>query len=136
MRSGALEAHHALSLGVTVGHVVRVVADVFLSSVGQALVARGLIGHTMGALTVQCLQSQLNTGSAHLEEGGLTALSYGVEAELVETAGRGDGRVVVDSLPAVHGPVVVTVVVDVTVAVKHQPVLAHLFRQRAWRNRY
>ena len=52
MRCRALEAHHALSLGVTVGHVVRVVADVFLSSVGQALVARGLIGHTMGALTV------------------------------------------------------------------------------------
>ena len=52
MRSGALEAHHALSLGVTVGHVVRVVADVFLRSVGQALVARRLVGNSMGALTV------------------------------------------------------------------------------------
>ena len=52
VRCGALEAHHALSLGVAVGHVVRVVADVFLSSVGQPLVARGLIGHTMGTLTM------------------------------------------------------------------------------------
>ena len=132
MRCRALEAHHALSLGVTVGHVVRVVADVFLSSVGQALVARGLIGHTMGALTVQWLQSQLNTGSAHLEERGLTALSYGVEAELVETAGGGDGGVVVDPLAAVHRPVVVAVVVDGAVAVKHQAVLTGLFRQCSW----
>ena len=52
MRSGTLEADHTLSLGVTVGHVVRVVADVFLSSVGQALVARGLIGNTMGTLAM------------------------------------------------------------------------------------
>ena len=52
MRCGALEAHHTLSLGVTVGHVVRVVTDVFLRSVGQALVARGLVGHTMGTLTM------------------------------------------------------------------------------------
>ena len=52
MRSGTLEADHTLSLGVTVGHVVRVVADVFLSSVGQPLVARGLIGHTMGTLAM------------------------------------------------------------------------------------
>ena len=52
MRSGALEAHHTLGLGVTVGHVVRVVTDVFLSSVGQPLVARSLVGHTMGTLTM------------------------------------------------------------------------------------
>ena len=51
MGSRALEPHHTLSLGVTVGHVVGVVAHVFLGSVGQTLVAGGLVGNTVGALT-------------------------------------------------------------------------------------
>ena len=72
----------------------------------------------------------------NLEECCLTSLSYRVDSVLVETAGGGDGGVVVHPLAAVHGPVVVAVVVNVTVAVKHQPVLAHLFCQRAWRNGY
>ena len=68
----------------------------------------------------------------HLEKRSLTSLSYGVQSELVETARGGDGRVVVDSLPAVHGPVVVAVVVDGAVAVEHQAVLTGLFRQGSW----
>ena len=66
----------------------------------------------------------------------MAPLSHGIYSELVKAAGGGDGRVVVHPLAAVHGPVVVAVVVNVTVAVKHQPVLAHLFCQRAWRNEY
>ena len=50
MRSGALEAHNTLRLLVAVGDVVGVVTHVLLSSVGQALVARGLVGHSMGTL--------------------------------------------------------------------------------------
>ena len=61
MRSGTLEADHTLSLGVTVGHVVRVVTDVFLRSVGQALVARGLVGHTMGTLTMVTVATMVTT---------------------------------------------------------------------------
>ena len=61
MRCGALEADHALCLGVTVGHVVRVVTDVFLRSVGQALVARGLVGHTMGTLTMVTVVTMVTT---------------------------------------------------------------------------
>ena len=75
---------------------------------------------------------EISTESAYLEERGLTALAHGVEAELVETARGGDGRVVVDSLPAVHGPVVVAVVVDGAVAVEHQAVLTGLLRQGSW----
>ena len=137
MRCRALEAHHALSLGVTVGHVVWVVTDVFLSSVGQPLVTRGLIGHTMGTLTMGTVVTMyciLGPGSwsDHLEECGLTSLSYRVEAKLVETARGGDGGVIVDSLATVNSPVVVAVVVDGTVAVKHQAVLTGLFRQGSW----
>merc|ERR1712226_1181856 len=60
---------------------------------------------------------------------GLASLSYGVEAELVETARGGDGSVIVDPLATVNSPVVVAVVVDGAVAVKHQAVLTGLFRQ-------
>ena len=72
MRCGALEAHHALRLGVTVGHVVRVVTDVFLSSVGQPLVARGLVGHTMGTLR-QDVTIVLHSIDSHIGEADLNA---------------------------------------------------------------
>ena len=133
MGSRALEPHHALSLGVTVGHVVGVVAHVFLGSVGQPLVARGLIGHTMGTLAmVRVVKIVVTTPWDHLEESGLTSLSYRVETELVETARGRDGGVIVDSLTTVNSPVVVAVVVDGAVAVKHQAVLTGLFRQGSW----
>ena len=73
--------------------------------------------------------------SFHLEEGCLAALAHGVDSELVEAAGRGDGRVVVHPLAAVHGPVVVAVVVDVAVSVKHQSVFTNLLGQSALRRR-
>ena len=50
MRSRTLEANHALGLLVAVGDVVRVVAHVLLRGVGQTLVARGLVSHSMGTL--------------------------------------------------------------------------------------
>ena len=64
----------------------------------------------------------------HLEKRSLTSLSYGVQSELVETARGGDGGVIVDSLATVHRPVVVAVVMNISVAVKHQTVLTDLFR--------
>ena len=70
--------------------------------------------------------------STYLEEGSLAALADGVDAELVEAAGRGDGGVVVGAglgavrVAAVHRPVVVAVVVDVAVAVVGKTVLANL----------
>ena len=70
----------------------------------------------------------------HLEKRSLTSLSYGVQSELVETARGGDGGVIVDSLATVNSPVVVAVVVDGAVAVKHQAVLTGLFRQGSWDN--
>ena len=70
----------------------------------------------------------------HLEKCSLASLSYGVEAELVETARGGDGGVIVDPLATVDSPVVVAVVVDGAVAVKHQAVLTGLFRQSSWDN--
>ena len=68
---------------------------------------------------------------AHLEESGLTALSYGVEAELVETAGGGDGGVVVDPLAAVHRPVVSAVVMHAPYlgGVEKESILALFIRQ-------
>merc|ERR1719323_1779413 len=83
----ALEPNDPLRLFLTVGHRLRVV--------GKALVARGFISYT----------------SSTLEESGLATLANGVDAKLVETARGGDGGVVVDPLAAVHGPVVVAVVV-------------------------
>ena len=74
----------------------------------------------------------LGPGSDHLEECCLATLSYRVEAELVETARGGDGSVIVDPLATVNSPVVVAVVVDGAVAVKHQAVLTGLFRQGSW----
>ena len=52
MRGGALEAHHALCLFVTVSHIVGVVTHMLLGRVSQALVARGLVGNTMGTLVM------------------------------------------------------------------------------------
>lgn len=83
------------------------------------------------------LNSEPTLYGTYLEEGGLTALPDGVDAELVEAAGRGDGRVVVGpglgavGVAAVDGPVVVAVVVDVAVAVVGQTVLADLLGQGA-----
>ena len=65
----------------------------------------------------------------NLEECCLTSLSDRIDSILVETAGRGDGGVVVHPLAAVHGPVVVAVVVDICVPVKHQTVLTNLLSQ-------
>ena len=65
----------------------------------------------------------------YLEESGLASLAHGVDPVLVEAAGRGDGGVVVGPLAAVHGPVVVAVVVDVAVAVVHETVGALLLGQ-------
>ena len=67
-----------------------------------------------------------------LEESGLTSLSYRVETELVETAGGGDGGVVINPLATVNSPVVVAVVVDGAVAIEHQAVLTGFFRQCSW----
>ena len=67
----------------------------------------------------------------YLEECGLASLSHGVDSVCVEASRRRDGSVVIDPVPAVHRPVVVAVVVDVSVPVVHQAVLAHLLRQGA-----
>ena len=50
MGGGALEADDALCLLVAVGQLVGVVADVGLGAVGQAALARGLVGPAVGAL--------------------------------------------------------------------------------------
>ena len=68
----------------------------------------------------------------HLEESGLATLPNRVDPELVEAARGGDGGVVVDPLPAVDRPVVVAVVVNSAVPVKHQPVLTNLLIESAW----
>ena len=60
----------------------------------------------------------------------MASLSHGVDSVGVEASGRRDGRVVVDPVAAVDCPVVVAVVVDVTVAVIYQTVLANLLGQR------
>merc|ERR1719461_1446233 len=108
-----LEPPHGLRLLVAVGHVIGVVAHVLLRRVGQTLVAGGLVGNTFGTL----------------EECSLTSLPYWIDSILVETAGGRDGGVIVHPLAAVHGPVVVAVVVDICVSVKHQPVLTNLLSQ-------
>ena len=69
--------------------------------------------------------------SKYLEEGCLAAFADGVDAKLVETARGGDGGVVVDPFAAVHGPVVVAVVVHSAVPVEHQTILTHLFVEGA-----
>ena len=65
----------------------------------------------------------------YLKKCCLTALSYWVYSVLVETAGGGDGGVVVHPLGAVHSPVVVAVVVHAALAVKHQAILTNLLSQ-------
>ena len=55
MGSGTLEADHRLCLLVAVWNIVGVVADMLLGGVGQALVTRGLVGHTLGALQTMTL---------------------------------------------------------------------------------
>ena len=65
----------------------------------------------------------------HLEECSLTSLSDRVETELVETARGRDWGVIIDSLATVHSPVVIAMIVNISVAVKHQTVLTDLFRQ-------
>ena len=72
MRSGALEAHHTLRLLVAVGDVVGVVTHVLLSSVGETLVARGLVGHTMGTLR-QDVTIVLHSIDSHIGEADLNA---------------------------------------------------------------
>jgi hypothetical protein len=52
----------------------------------------------------------------HLEEGGLAAHSHRIDSVLVQASGGGDGRVVVDPVAAVDGPVVAAEVVDGAVA--------------------
>merc|ERR1712214_44367 len=114
---GALESDDGL--GVAVGHAVGVVAPVVLVAVRLAALAGSLVGSAVSAL----------------EEGGLAALADGVDSELIEASGRGDGGVVVGAgrftvgVAAVDGPVVVAVVVDVAMAVVGQAVLADLLRQ-------
>jgi len=54
-----------------------------------------------------------------------------MKSSLVEAAGRGDGGIVVHPLAAVHGPVVVAVVVHVAVSVKNQTILTRLLGQGA-----
>jgi hypothetical protein len=49
---GTLEPDHALRLLVAVWHAVGVVADVLLGRIGQALLARRLIGHASRTLCV------------------------------------------------------------------------------------
>ena len=66
---------------------------------------------------------------SYLEESGLASLAHWVDPVLVEASRRGDGGVVIGPLAAVHGPVVVAVVVDVAVAVVHEPVGALLLGQ-------
>ena len=83
------------------------------------------------------MKRPLKVSTTNLEEGGLAALADGVDPELVEASGRGDGGVVVGAgrftfgVAAVDGPVVVAVVEDVAVAVVGQAVLADLLRQGA-----
>ena len=72
---------------------------------------------------------------SHLKEGCLAALAHWVDAVLVEAAGGGDGSVVVDSLAAVDRPVVVAVVVDGAVPVKHEAVLTDLLVESSWGGR-
>ena len=61
----------------------------------------------------------------------MAPLSHGIYSELVKAAGGGDGRVIVHPLAAVHGPVVVAVVVHRAVPVEHQTILTHLFVEGA-----
>ena len=59
VRRRTLEPNHALRLGVAVGHVVWVVADVLLRGVGQALVTRCLVRNALGALQYTSFVSRL-----------------------------------------------------------------------------
>jgi hypothetical protein len=101
-----------------------------LRIVGQALVAGCLVGHTGATLSMDFITNC--SGSSNLEEGGLASLADRVDAELVETARRRDGRIIVHPLAAVHRPVVVAVVVHGAVPVEHEAVLADLLVERAW----
>ena len=65
----------------------------------------------------------------YLEESSLTSLSNRVDTILVQAAWRGYGGVVVHLVAAVHGPVVVAVVVHIAVTVVHQPVCTGLLGQ-------
>jgi hypothetical protein len=104
--SGALEPYDALALLLTVGDLVRIVAHVDVGGVGQALLARGLIGNSVSTL----------------EEGGLTALADRIDSILVQAARRRDRGVIIQLIATVYGPVVVAMVVHIPVPVVHQPV--------------
>ena len=75
------------------------------------------------------IAESLSRLKTNLEECGLTSLSNWIDSILVETARGRDGGVIVHPLAAVHGPVVVAVIVDICVSVKHQPVLTNLLSQ-------
>jgi len=105
-RCGALESNNSLALLLTVGHLVGVVAHMLLRVVGQALLARGLIGYSISTLKESCL----------------TSLSDRIDTILVQAPGRRNGGVVVQLFATVNRPVVVAVVVHVAVPVVHQAV--------------
>jgi len=77
------------------------------------LVAGSLIGNTFSTL----------------EECSLTSLPYRVYPVLVEAARRGDRSVVIHSLTTVNSPVIVAMVVNRAVSIKHQSILTHLLGQ-------
>ena len=62
----------------------------------------------------------------YLEESGLAALSDGIDAVGIQAPRRRDGCVIIDPVFTVYGPVVVAMVVNVSVAIIDQTVLANL----------
>ena len=66
----------------------------------------------------------------------MTTLSDRIDSILIERSRGRDGRVVIDPVSAVDGPVVVAVVMDVTVAAVHEAVGARLLGQGAVRALY
>ena len=65
----------------------------------------------------------------HLEESGLASFTHRIDSKLIKTSRRGDGGVVIDSLAAVNSPVVVAMIVDISVAIKHKTILTDLLSQ-------
>lgn len=68
-----------------------------------------------------------------LDVGGTTCVAFGVETELISAAWTADRSQVRLAIPAMYGPVIVAVVVNGSVAVEEQSVLAVLEGQGAVR---
>ena len=78
---------------------------------------------------LHCISDILITIITDLEEGSLTALSHRIDTKLVEAARAGDGGVIIHSLATVNCPVVVTMIVNISIAIKHKTILTYLLCQ-------